>query len=438
MLRKILGVFTGSKKDRQEKKAKSGLKFTGNVDKDEKILKEIFDNCQDVKFRRLTIPALENRQGLAVEVEELVNKDVLNRDILTKLMEPQQGQVKGIEELIPILDTARYTCPDDLAREILTGKVGIIVQGEPKAYAFGAMEIPSRSVEEPLQERLIRGPREGFTEVIKVNMALVRRRLPDPRLKIIGTEVGRRTKTKVSVLYIEDICNPETVGEIEGRIKGIDIDGIMETGELAELITQRPATIFPLFMQTERPDKVAAELLQGRVAIMVDGSSFAMLAPVTFSMFLQTPADYYMHPFFALTSRLIRFAGLILGTTLVAAYVAMITFHYEIIPTNILIFIAQSREGVPFDPLTEALLLEFASDLLREASIRLPGPIGPTLGIVGALILGEAAVAAHLVSPVLLFLVALTFILDSIIPNYDASIAIRNLRYPLLVAGGLI
>ena len=437
MLKRILGLFKGKKNSGGDRQDKPRLSFSGNFKKNEELLREVFRDCGDVKTKEVTIPALGGRRAILRYVEGLINTDTLHRDILAKLLE-RGKEAKDIGELVAAGEVTVTADAWQYAADVLMGRVGIIVQGENRAHLIEAKDWPKRTVEEPLQERLIRGPREGFIEVVQDNLALVRRRLPDPNLKVIMFEVGRRSKTKVAMLYIEDVCNLDTAREIAKRIRAIDIDNLLESGCLEELIIERTWSPFPQMLQTERPDKVAAGLTQGKVALITDGSCFVALAPASFNDFIQVPADYYMDYLYGTIARAIRFIGLFLGTTLVAAYVAVLSFHYEIVPTNIVVFIAETRAGVPFDPLTEALLLEFSSEILREASIRLPGPIGPTLGIVGALILGQAAVAAHLVSPIMLVLVALTFILSSIIPNYEASTAVRYLRFPLILAAGFL
>ena len=437
MIKRIFGLFKGKKNSGRDQQDKPRLSFSGNFKKNEELLREVFRDCGDVKTKEVNIPSLGGRRAILRYVEGLINTDTLNRDIVAKLLE-RGKEAKDIGELVTAGEVTVTADAWQYAADVLMGRVGIIVQGENRAHLIEAKDWPKRAVEEPLQERLIRGPREGFIEVVQDNLALVRRRLPDPNLKVIMFEVGCRSKTKVAMLYIEDICNLDTVREIAERIRAIDIDNLLESGCLEELIVERTWSPFPQMLQTERPDKVAAGLTQGKVALITDGSCFVALAPVSFNDFLQVPGDYYMDYLYGTIARAIRFVGLFMGTTLVASYVAVLSFHYEIVPTDIVVFIAETRVGVPFDPLTEAILLELSSEILREASIRLPGPIGPTLGIVGALILGQAAVAAHLVSPIMLFLVALTFILSSIIPNYEASTAVRFLRFPLILVAGFL
>lgn len=443
MLRKLLNKLRHKPQAgvKDGKSASQSKKISGKIKKDEKLLRDTYEDCDDVKFRNVVVPALGMRKALVVYTEGLVNSDHLNRDIVERLQDYNNRDIKQVDDVQYLLSTGEVTAYnnlEDFQIEVLLGKVAVIVDGIAKAILIDNKDWPMRAIEEPLQERLIRGPREGFTEVIQINLGLIRRRLPDPNLKIKQLKVGRRSKTKVGLVYLEDVCNLDTVAEIEERVRAIDIDGLVEPGAISELITERTFTPFPLMLSTERPDKIVAGLLSGKVALVSDGSPFALLMPVTSVDFFHNPEDYYMNPLYAFLARLSRFVGIILGTTFTAAYTAVVMFHYEMVPRNIIVFIAQTREGVPFNPITEALLLEGAVELLREASIRLPGPIGPTLGIVGALILGQAAVDAHLVSPVLLIIVAVSFLAGSSIPNFEAGLTLRFLRFSILIAAGFL
>ena len=443
MLKKLMGMFRRKpqKPDDNKSYQKVSGKISGRFLKDEKLLRETYKDCGDVKFRRIIVPAMGMRNGLVVYTEGLINMDNLNRDIVERLQDSNNRELGKGEDFTNILSTgefSEYRAISEFQSEILLGKVAVIVDGVPRAVLIDNKEWPMRGIEEPIQERVIRGPRDGFTEVFIVNLGLIRRRLPDPKLKVINLKVGRRSKTSVAIVYIEDICSLDTVTEIKSRVEAIDIDGLVEPGAMSELITERTFTPFPLQLSTERPDKVVAGLLAGKVAIVSNGSPFVLIMPVTAADFFQNPEDYYMNPLYAVTARAFRLLGVAMGTTLTAAYTAVIMFHYEMIPRDIVVFIAQSREGVPFNPIVEAFVLEGAVELLREASIRLPGPIGPTLGIVGALILGQAAVDAQLVSPVLLIVVALSFLAGSSVPNYEAGLTVRFLRFPILLAAGFL
>lgn len=414
--------------------------LTKNIKINEGMLRQVFKDCGDVKFKKLLIPSMNNRRALVVYTEGLLEVDNMTRDIISPLLaEPEKKRrVENVTQLIAAGQTSFSSHLRGFTGDILKGNIAILTDGDDRAAIIDIKKAPGRAVEEPLQERLIRGPREGFTEVLKVNQGLVRRHLPDPKLKIIQLQIGRRSLTEVSLLYLEDVASGDIVQEVRERLEAIDIDDAMGTGVIAELISERTITPFPLQMSTERPDKVVGSLLQGKVVILSDGSPFALVLPSVAGDWIQTPEDYYIHPLFGTIARVLRIVGILAVTTLTAVYTAVIMYHYEVIPPKIIFFIAKTREGVPFSPLTEALLLEFMIELMREASIRLPGPVGPTLSIVGALILGQAVVSAKLVSPVLLIVVATAFMAGSVIPNYEASLALRYLRFPIIIAAGFL
>ncbi len=417
------------------------IAFTGDLKKDEALVRKTFTNCGDVVYRSLRIPALGNREALVVLVMNLVNRDIVNRDIMARLMEsvPEEKITqKKFFDLISASEISLHKSIDEVNTQVLQGKVLILCDGVSEALLVETRQSPARAVEEPAQERIIQGPREGFTEVLTINIALIRRRLPTPSLKMEFISIGRRTVNKVALIFLDDVADLNVAEEVRGRLKAIDIDGILEPGTLGELIADRKWSPFPLLQNTERPDKVVGELMQGKVIVFADGSPFAKIMPTVFGDLNQSPEDFYIHPIYATMFRLLRFAGFFAATTITAAYTAIVSFHYEMIPQEFVVFIAEKREGVPFIPFIEALFLEFSVDLIREASLRLPGPIGGTIGIVGALILGQAVISAGLVSPVLLVIVALSFMASFTIPNYEASLAVRLLRYPMLIAAGFL
>ena len=417
------------------------VKFSGNLTKDEQALRRVFAGCGDVIYRRLSIPALENRQALLVLVGTLSNSDIINRDIIARLTKPDAGADKyadSVLDLISVGEAQWHSKLDEVNTQVLLGKTLVLVDGMPKALILETRQSPTRAVEEPAQERIIQGPREGFNELLKTNLGLVRRRLPTPSLKIKFMEIGRRTATTVAILYLEDVADPDLVEEVWGRLEAIDIDGILEPGAIGELINEKTWSLFPLQLNTERPDKVAGELLQGKVVLLAEGSPFAKIMPITFADFNHSPEDFYIHPVFATLTRTLRLFSFFIATTLTATYTAIVTFHYEIIPRDFITFIAEARQGVPFVPFVEAFFLELSVELIREASLRLPGPIGGTIGIVGALVLGQAVIEARLVSPALLIVVALSFLASFSIPNFEASLPLRYLRFPLLLMGGIL
>lgn len=322
--------------------------------------------------------------------------------------------------------------------ELVSGSVVILVEGCIKFLSIKIKTGQARAIEEPTSQTIIRGPKEGFTENIDVNIGLIRKRICNKDLRVENLSLGSVTNTTVSLIYIEGIAKDEIIQEIKKRLSKIRIDGVFEGGYIEELIKDDRYSIFPTFMNSEKPDSVAAALLEGRVAILVDGTPYSLTAPALFVEFFQVSEDYYHNYVVSTSIRIIRFAALLLTLLVPATYVALITFHQEIIPTTLLISIAAQREGVPFPALIEALLMETTFEILREAGIRMPKAIGSAISIVGALVLGQAAVEAGIISAVMVIIVSITAISSFAIPSYEMSNAIRLIRFTLMFMAGIL
>jgi spore germination protein KA len=319
---------------------------------------------------------------------------------------------------------------------ILTGDTLLLVDGIGEGLIVGTRGWDMRSVAEPATETVVRGPRDGFTENIRTNTAIMRRRIRDPNLRIEGMQVGVRSKTDINIAYIKDIAKESLVEEVKLRLSRIKIDAVLESGYIEELIEDSPMSIFVTIQSTERPDKVAAAILEGRVAVFVDNTPFVLVMPTFFWEYVQAADDYYSRYWVGSFFRLVRYICFVLSLTLSPIYVMLVSFHHEMIPTELALTIASGRAVVPFPVLLEALLMEIAFELMREAGLRMPKPIGQAVSIVGSLIIGQAAVQAGLVSPFMVIVVAVTGIASFAIPNYPASFSIRLVRFPLILAAG--
>lgn len=293
-----------------------------------------------------------------------------------------------------------------------------------------------RAIAEPSTETVIRGPKEAYIENLQVNLALLRRKIKSSELKFEKLIVGRYTKTDVVVAYINGLADPKIVNELKNRIQKIDIDGVLETNYLEELIEDNPYSIFPTIKHTERPDTTAGLLLEGRIAVFVDGTPFVLTLPSLFVSNMQSSEDYYERYYISSFIRLIRFLALNISLLLPSLYIAISTFHPEMLPSLLLLSLANQREGVPFPAVVEVLIMEIIFEILREAGVRLPRPVGQTVSIVGALVIGEAAVSAGIVSPAMVIVVALTGIANFVIPAYNTASAIRLLRFFMIILGG--
>ncbi|WP_410769920.1 spore germination protein [Fontibacillus sp. BL9] len=330
-------------------------------------------------------------------------------------------------------------CSDlSLLLHLLTsGHVLLLLDDCGEALAFAMREIEKRGIEQPQTEQVIRGAREGFIELLDTNLSLIRYRLQSPDLKIETGPIGQRTNSRVAVCYINGIADPELVEEAMMRISKIDFDGIIDAGYIEQFIEDQPISPFPQVQNTERPDKAVAALLEGRVVIMVDGSSFALIVPALFDQFLQTIDDYSERFIIGSLIRIIRLVALLFSLFFPSLYVSVISYNPELLPTDFAVAISGGRAGVPFPAVLEVLIMEVSMEILREATIRLPQMIGGALSIVGVLVIGQAAVSAGLASPITVVIVALTTIGSFATPAYNAAIALRMLRFPLILLAGL-
>nr|WP_240762012.1 spore germination protein [Paenibacillus thalictri] len=378
----------------------------------------------------------------------LIDQALINTDILKPFMQIPfhlADQNISIDQLKSILfNDAVYHSEGkldsrltELIGALLRGETVVVVDGLDEAFLIGTRNVEKRAIDQPATEQVIRGPREGFIEPLGTNLALLRYRLQTPDFRIKTKSIGRITKSKVAICYIEGIVNPELVAEVEHRLSTIDIDGVLDAGYLEQFIEDDHFTPFPQVQNTERPDKAVANLLEGRVVIFVDGSPFALIVPTVFSQFYQTAEDYSERFLLVSAIRLTRLIALIFSLVFPSLYVAVISFNPELIPTEFAVAVAGGRAGVPFPSVVEVLVIEISMEVLREATIRLPQQVGGALSIVGVLVIGQAAVAAGFASPITVVVIALTTIGSFATPAYNAALALRLLRFPLIIFAGI-
>ncbi|MDP4095631.1 spore germination protein [Paenibacillus sp. P96] len=409
---------------------------------------ELFRNAaadmSDVHERKIFMKNL-NIEVVLFFVDGLTDKTELEEHTIKLLLEwgnsmqdldlPPKGKEFGdmlVEEVL-IVSEAQYTQDVKVTlRKVLFGSVLLLINGVPGAILLGGPKGNTRSVEEPISESVLRGPRIGFTETLSENTAMLRRQGESGELAMLSYRIGTRVEKELKVIYFRDIADPELVEEVKRRVSTIDVDEALESGYVEHLIEDNFLSPFPQVQSTERPDRVMAALLEGRVAILLDGSSFALIMPVTYSMMIQSPEDYYERWLASSLIRSLRFMAALISLFAPAIYISFISFHPGLIPTKLLVSIISTRQGVPFPTLIEALILEVSIEILREAGLRLPKPIGPAMGIVGGLIIGQAAVNAGIVSPILVIIVSVTAISSFAAPMYSAGIALRLLRFPIM------
>jgi len=411
------------------------------------------DINKDVVIKEFNI-AKKHRAFLAF-IDGMADRSIINDFILKPLMNsanfdpsaeqdwlnPENNAIQVEYILKNVLAVNQYdikTEPQEIIDEILKGNTAIFIDGNMGAITCETKGYEKRNVEKPHIEGVVKGAQEGFTENIRTNTALIRRIVKNKDLVTEFEVVGERNNGLCAIMYIKDLANPELVKEVKRRIKGLKTDFINGSGILEQFIEDCPYSIFPNILSTERPDKTASHLAEGRVAVIVDGTPFAMVMPATFISLIQSPEDTSLRWQYGTLLRLLRLIAIFGGSLLPGLYVSITTFHREMIPTDLLIAIAKARENVPFPTIVEIILMEISFELIREAGIRIPGMIGNTIGIIGALILGQAAVEANLVSPILIIIIAFTGLGNFAIPDFNLAFGIRLLRFIFIFSGAIL
>lgn len=428
-------------------KSLEGIKIDEDVNVNTDNINAVFKDCSDVIIRRFTILG-DRVVCLAVYVDGIVDKNRLNDNLFRHLMSDpsitqlHEGSDKkslmGVikDTTISIGELKEVYMFNEAIAGIMYGNCVLFVDGNPSALVVSTIGWQSRAVEQPTTEEVVVGPKEGFVENFRTNTSLLRKRIKTPDLKMEKHEIGRLTKTGVILTYINGVADHSTVAEVRKRLKRIDVDSIIDSGYIEQLIEDNTFSPFPQVEATERPDGVAAALSEGRIAMIVDGSPFILIVPTLFIHFLTSPEDYYQRFYFSTFIRLLRSITFFIALLAPALYVAMTTYHQEMIPTSLLVTIATARADVPFPAVIEALLMELTFEILREAGVRLPKAVGQAVSIVGALIIGEAAVQAGIVGQGMIIVVAITGIASFTIPKYTGAIAIRLLRFLFIFAAG--
>lgn len=446
-----MGLYNRRKKSEAayERKPKESVNISKKLGCNIDRIKEKFKDSNDVVFREFKVGGPDGVKMFLCYIDGMADKTLLDAFLLTPVMvsvrevKPEFSEIgKGLYDAVKnsamsISDFKEAEKLEEVLLAIMSGEAAVFIDGYDKSIILAVRFWPARSPSEPTSETIIRGPRDGFVETIRFNTALVRRRIRDTNLKVKQIQIGRRSKTDIALMYIEGIVDNGLLIEVENRLKKIDVDGIIDSGYIEQFIQDKQFSLFPQVQATERPDVVAAGIYEGKVAILVDNSPFALIAPATLDSFLQSAEDYYTRPAISTFLRNIRVISALLSVVAPSLYIALISFNPSIIPTKLLTSIAASREGVPFPAFIEAFIMELTFEVLREAGVRLPRAIGSTIGIVGGLVIGQAAVAAGIVSPIMVIVVAVTAIASFAIPNYELAAGFRIVRFLLMMLASI-
>jgi spore germination protein KA len=402
-------------------------------------LKTMFGKDETVTFREFCCKKDPSICFCIAFVNGMIDKNSIHDQIIKPIIEAELNDALDINQLLNAISMEVISAAsvqqisglENIIQALLSGNTILFVKEFEKVVAIDTSDWDKRPITEPESEKTVTGPREGFTENIGSNMVLIRRKLKTSNLKLEFIELGTETKTKICICYLENIADEKIVEEVRTRVKKIDVDGVLDAEYLQELIKDTPMTPFKTTGYTERPDVVAGKLLEGRVGILCDGTPVVITVPFIFVEYFNVNEDYYTNFYYATINRIIRWIGFFLASSVPAIYVALITFHQEMLPTQLLLSISASRQNVPFPTIVEAILMLFVFELLRETSVRMPTVIAQTISIVGALVIGQAAVEAKLVSAPMIIVAALTGITSFIAPKMQGEIILIRLIFLL-------
>jgi spore germination protein KA len=409
------------------------------------FIKKLFEKSSDVVIRPIRI----NQNNITIYVfcvDGLINSDLFDEAIFRSLkFDPYLSDCKTEREMMDyLLEGGAYhvfTKEEKdyqlLLKYVLSGMVALIFDGEEKAIVYDIRKFEKRSIQEPSEENVMKGSKESFIEVMRMNTALIRRRIRSEYLVVESLTVGRVSKTDMALMYISNIADMNTVNKIRGLINNIDIDNIACPAFIEEYLIENKHSIFPQIMYTQRPDRVASNLSDGRVALVVDGIPFAYLLPCQLPMLMQSPDDYANHFLIGSSLRIIRYLSMIITLFLPAFYIAATTYQSQMLPVQLALSTQAAKQNVPFSSASEVLGLLISFEILIEAGLRLPKAVGTAMSILGGLVVGQAAVAANLISPAVVVIVSLAGISGFIMPNQDLSSGIRLTRFLLAILAAL-
>lgn len=408
----------------------NSLILTTNLEENLLLLRERFVDSEDFIMEYLQ---LHTEDAYLVYIETIIDKQLVQEKILQPLKENRNRYTDEKQPLPLVKETNSLK---EITQSLLEGSCIVLSRDTDLAAIFEVPISNGRKVKEPETEGIIRGPHDGFVESLSTNISLIRKRIHNPNLKVKYFSIGNDSQTKVGLIYLDHIANKKTVALLEQKLSEINVDFILAPGFIEEFVSDN-SSIFPTMLSTERADRTVANLMDGRIAIMTESSPGALIAPTTFFTFYQSPDDYNSRWYFGSFIRFLRLLGFLISIALPALYIAIVSFHFEILPIEIVFSIKSSLENVPYPPLIEALGMQITLEILREASIRLPSRIAQTIGVVGGLVIGTAVVEANLVSNTMIIVVAITAISSFIVPITEMGSSLRLLGFPFMIMAAM-
>ncbi len=434
-LKQIKKKFSGQGHDNAS--GQQNVPISTNLLKNEKMIKEILGDGMDVMLTKFSIrvSANETVDAMLVAIDGLVDEQAKRDSILTPLQHPgiEQWPNKDLDSIQNMLAVKNMRTETDLMKalyQVLSAQALLLVQNSGQGLLIDIPDFEIRSIEEPETEQTVRGPREGFIESISVNMSMLRRKISHPDLRFESMKIGEYTQTNVVITYIQGVCDPKIINRVKKRLKKIDVDQISSSGDIEQLIEDHPYSIFPTIGNTERPDKAAGMLLEGRVVIIVSGSPVTLIVPNLFVENFMIVEDYNSRPYYSSAVRLLRFISFLISITVPALYISALNFNKALIPSDLIIPLVQARETVPFPLAMEVFIGIFMFEIVREAGVRLPRQIGTAISIVGPLILGDVAVSAGLIGAPTIVIVSFSYIAAFVVtPIADVTAFLRILLF---------
>jgi len=410
--------------------------FPMKIEELEKLLQNRFENNPDLSF---TVYDHENKKIAVFFISYIVETQWVHESLVKTLLEGNEPWTnKAILNNIPLAAAEKKTKLQELLDGLLIGKVFVYIEGEDAALSYLLLKKEKRSLGQAETESLVLGPKVGFTESLITNLNMIRWNIRSENLVMEKYTVGKQEPREVRLVYIKSVANTSDINTMRQRLTELDIDNVDDSSVLMQYLEDSSRSIFPQFLSTELPDRFCYSISRGRIGLLVENSPTSIIAPSTFFSFFESTEDLYMRWNVGSFLRILRYLSFLLSTLLTPIYVSVVTFHYEIIPTSLLVNLGQSRAAVPFPPILEVLILELLIELLRESGARLPTKVGQTIGIVGGVVIGTAAVEAGITSNVLLIVVALSALASFTAPNYLMGTTARLIRFPMIFLAGTL